>query len=71
MDASIAAVLGRGDTLRGTEVTFDVGGVRTRADIVAARPDGTVYLIEAKNGPYANLTKNQKIAYPILREIGG
>ncbi|WP_146362209.1 hypothetical protein [Arthrobacter yangruifuii] len=71
VNASIDSLLQRGDKLLGTEVTFDVGGVRTRVDIVAERPDGTVYLIEAKNGLHTGPTKNQKIAYPILREMGG
>lgn len=61
----------RGHTVASTEVTFDTGGVRVRADIVAQRPDCSFYIVEAKNGPKARMTPNQTIGYPALASEGG
>ncbi|MFZ4581241.1 MAG: SpvB/TcaC N-terminal domain-containing protein [Paludibacter sp.] len=55
----------QGGEVLGTEVTFDVNGVRTRVDIVA-KIDGVVTLIEVKNGTSASFTTNQKAAYKSL-----
>ena len=75
VNASIDALLQRGDKLLGTEITIkvEVDGefVRVRPDILAQTPGGTMYIIDSKNGPMADLTRNQKIGYPILEEQGG
>jgi RHS repeat-associated protein len=59
---AILDIQNQGGEVLGTEVTFDVNGVRTRVDIVA-NIDGVVTLIEVKNGPYASFTTNQKAAF--------
>ena len=46
------------------EVTIEVNGVRVRVDIATQSPNMEITLFEVKNGPYANLTPNQKIVYP-------
>ena len=66
VDASIDALLQCGDKLLGTEVTFDVGGVRTQLDIVAERPDGTVYLIEAKTARTRAQRKTRRLRIPFF-----
>nr|WP_237688304.1 RHS repeat-associated core domain-containing protein [Arthrobacter jiangjiafuii] len=75
VNASIAALLERGDKLLGTEITIkvEVGDrlMPVRPDILAETPDGTMYIIDSKNGPEARLTGNQRIGYPILEEQGG
>ncbi|WP_181075079.1 nuclease-related domain-containing protein, partial [Rathayibacter iranicus] len=71
VQASIEALEARGDTLVGTEITIDVGGVRTRMDILARTPSGELYFIEAKNGLFAKLTKNQEIAFDLIRDGKG
>ncbi|MFW0111936.1 DUF6531 domain-containing protein [Rothia sp. CCM 9416] len=63
----------RGDRILSTEVTFDVdvpdiGSTRVRLDAVAARPDGTIFGVEAKLGPKAKFTTNQLEAYPHFLE---
>ncbi|WP_181075106.1 nuclease-related domain-containing protein, partial [Rathayibacter iranicus] len=71
VQASIEALEARGDTLVGKEITIDVGGVRTRMDILARTPSGELYFIEAKNGLFAKLTKNQQIAFDLIRQGKG
>ncbi|MCC6741780.1 MAG: hypothetical protein IT452_22360, partial [Planctomycetia bacterium] len=67
---SLAAAKARGEHVLGTEVTFKAGGVRTRADILVRTPAGRLKVIEAKNGPSARLSRNQKAGFPALRRGG-
>lgn len=55
----------------GEEVTTNTAGGRVRVNLVARRPDGTVYVIDAKSCPNAGLTPNQRTGYPELEANGG
>ena len=45
---------------------MEVDGIRNRFDLVGVK-DGTIYLIEVKNGVNARMTKNQSINIPKLQ----
>ncbi len=60
---AIEEIKTQGGTVRATEVTLEVNGVRVRVD-VAADFNGKIVLYEVKNGPSAGFTPNQKIVYP-------
>jgi RHS repeat-associated protein len=68
---SIAAAEGRGETVIGREITMETAAGRTRPDILTQDSEGNLKFIEAKNGPAARLTPNQKAGYPLLRTEGG
>lgn len=54
-----------GANILGKEVSFDVNGVRTRADLVV-EIDNVITLVEVKNGVSAKFTPNQKAAYKAM-----
>jgi RHS repeat-associated protein len=49
-----------------TEITFEVSGTRIRVDI-AGEFNGEIRLYEVKTGPAADLTRNQRIAFPLMQ----
>lgn len=58
----------------GTEITVrTAGGGRTRLDVVMSRGGAQPerVFIEAKNGPYARLSLNQRAAFPHIERTGG
>ena len=66
-----AKIIARGDEVVGRQVTIETQAARTRPDLVARTPaTGERYLVEAKNGRYADLTKNQSRAFPLIEEGG-
>lgn len=72
-DVSAAAVRLQGGTVLGRHPTVYSAGTNTRVvpDLVARDADGTLRFIDAKTGPHAGLTPNQKIGYPEIRTQGG
>ena len=60
-DKTVAAIVEKGGTIEGRQVTFVSadGKVRARFDIVSTK-NGRLTLIECKCGKYAGLSKNQK-----------
>jgi hypothetical protein len=68
---SIAAAEARGETVLGREITMETSGARVRPDILAQDAEGNLKFIEAKNGPFASLTPNQQVGYPLLESEGG
>lgn len=60
------AAVARGEIIEGNQVTLDVRGSRIRTDLVSQTKAGNWRVIEAKNGPFARLTRNQRIAYEML-----
>ena len=68
---SIAAAEARGETVLGREITMDTSAARVRPDILVQDSEGDLKFIEAKNGPFASLTPNQQVGYPLLETEGG
>jgi RHS repeat-associated protein len=68
---SIAAAEARGETILGREITVDTSGARVRPDLLAQDVEGNLKFIESKNGPFASLTPNQEVGYPLLESEGG
>lgn len=67
---SAAAATARGATVIGSEITVVTpSGVRTRLDLMALQ-NGQLQPIEAKKGPNARLTKNQRKAFPEIAAKG-
>jgi RHS repeat-associated protein len=71
VERSVAAAQARGETIVGREITVDTPAGRTRLDLAAKTPQGSLKFIECKNGPCAGLTPNQKAALPEIRNTGG
>jgi RHS repeat-associated protein len=71
VERSIAAAEARGETVLGKEITIDTSAARTRIDLATRTAQGGLKLIECKNGPCADLTANQRAAFPELRTQGG
>ena len=71
VDRAIAQIKSEGGTVLGREITIEAGGVRARPDLLVQNADGTINFVEVKNGVNAALTKNQGIAYPAMRSVGG
>jgi RHS repeat-associated protein len=71
VDRAIAQIKAEGGTVLGREITIEAGGVRARPDLLVQNADGTINFVEVKNGVNAALTKNQGIAYPAMRSVGG
>ncbi|NLE63239.1 MAG: RHS repeat-associated core domain-containing protein [Bacteroidales bacterium] len=63
VNRAIDEIIAQGGNVLNKEVTLEVNGVRVRVDI-AADFNGTIQLIEVKNGPSASFTPNQKVVYP-------
>ena len=64
--------LRRGEIVVAREVTIDTpSGVRVRVDLVTKTINGTLRFIDAKFGPKAQFTDNQKIGYPEISKAGG
>ena len=55
----------------GREITIATSAARVRPDILVQDAEGNLKFIEAKNGPFARLTSNQQVGYPLLRSEGG
>ncbi len=68
---SAATVRMRGGTVLGREVTMDTASKRVRPDLFVRDADGGLRFVDAKTGPGARLTDNQRIGYPELRSGGG
>jgi hypothetical protein len=47
------------------------GGPNVRIDFIVRDPQGNIYLIDAKAGDVARLTRNQTVSFPKLAESGG
>ena len=71
VDRAIAQIKAEGGTVLGREITIEAGGVRARPYLHVQNADGTINFVEVKNGVNAALTKNQGIAYPAMRSVGG
>ena len=57
-------IKGRGHTIRGDQITFlGSNNVRSRPDFVVERPDGSLYVLEVKNGPGARVSTNQYLVF--------
>ncbi len=64
--------LRRGEVVVAREVTVDTAsGVRVRVDLVTRSITGKLRLIDAKFGPGAKFTDNQKVGYPEIGNTGG
>jgi hypothetical protein len=72
-DVSAVAVRLRGGEVLGRHVTVYSGATNTRVvpDLVARDANRTLRFIDAKTGPNAPLTPNQRIGYPEIRTQGG
>jgi len=68
---SIAEHEALGQKLLGTEITVDTVAGRVRLDAVFRDQKGRLVFVDAKNGPHAGLTKNQRVAYPAIEMFGG
>jgi hypothetical protein len=71
VERAIAEVEAEGGTVLGREITIDTAVARARADFVYRSADGELVVGEAKNGPRAALTANQRAAYQSLKSSGG
>jgi hypothetical protein len=72
VDATIAELQQAGYSRITKEVTVEAPGIgRTRVDLVATRPDGTLVAIEVKTGPTATLNSNQRWVLEALQAQGG
>jgi hypothetical protein len=60
-----------GHKLVGRQVTIDTPGGRTRLDLLFEDNAGGLYGVEAKHGPHAALTANQRGAFPHIMTTGG
>lgn len=60
-----------GGTVIEREVSVRAGNTVTRIDLFVKMPNGSRAFIEVKTGAMAGLTKNQKIAFPVIRGGGG
>jgi uncharacterized protein RhaS with RHS repeats len=61
----------RGEKVVGRQVSFTQNGTKVRVDIVTKNiKTGDYGLVEAKFGPGADLSANQKIVYPTMDTIG-
>lgn len=60
-------VISKGGKILHAEVSVKVNGKMVRVDFAADLNNGKVTLFEIKNGPYARLTPNQKLAYPLMK----
>ncbi|MEO8220374.1 MAG: RHS repeat-associated core domain-containing protein [Specibacter sp.] len=67
VDQVAAGIEAAGGKILGREITVEAGGVRSRMDLYAELPCGTVCFIEVKNGWWARLTKNQTTVFPLVR----
>ena len=56
-------ILKEGGEIYASQATFNIDGTNVRVDFVAGF-NGDKVLIEVKNGPFADFTHNQSIAYP-------
>lgn len=72
-DVSAVYLRMQGKTVLGRHPTVYSGGTNTRVvpDLAARDPDGTLRFIDAKTGPNAGLTPNQRVGYPEIRTQGG
>ena len=70
VDQAIAEIEAAGHTVLGREITVEVGGIRTRPDLLIQRSDGLLEFIEVKNGPSASLTANQITGFPLIQSGG-
>jgi RHS repeat-associated protein len=62
----------QGNTIVENEVTVEApDGTRTRIDIVIRTPNGDIEFVEVKNGTTADLTTNQRRAFPQIQTQGG
>ncbi len=62
----------RGEIVVAREVTIETpSGIRVRVDLVTKSVSGKIKFIEAKFGPGADLTTNQKAGYPEILRSGG
>jgi hypothetical protein len=53
--------IGAGEKIRGEQITLELpSGSRTRPDLLTEKPDGSLKVREAKNGPSAELTPGQR-----------
>lgn len=50
---------------------MDTSAARVRPDILVQDGEGNLKFIESKNGPFASLTPNQQVGYPLLESEGG
>lgn len=71
VERSVAAAEARGETIVGREITVDTPVARTRIDLATKTSEGRLRFIECKNGPCADLTANQRAAFPEIRAQGG
>jgi len=71
VERSVAAAEARGESIVGREITVDTPAARTRIDLATKTPEGRLRFIECKNGPCAELTANQRAAFPEIRSQGG
>jgi RHS repeat-associated protein len=71
VERSVAAAEARGETIIGREITLETPAARTRIDLATKTPEGRLRFIECKNGPCADLTTNQRAAFPEIRSQGG
>jgi len=60
-----------GLTVIASQVTIDTSAGTTRPDTIAIDGDGNIYVFDAKNGPGAGPTQNQRLAFPKLESEGG
>ena len=66
-----------GFVVRGSEITIETAAGRTRLDLFVESPlEGGVnplqeFFVEVKTGPTARLSRNQRLAIPIIRSKGG
>jgi hypothetical protein len=60
-----------GGTVLQREVSVRAGNTVTRIDLFVKMPNGSKAFIEVKTGAMAGLTKNQKVAFPVIRGGGG
>ena len=74
-----------GFMVRGSEITMEAAGLRTRIDLFVRAPEGgglvpgtstrvnplQEFFVEVKTGPTARLSPNQRALFPEIREYGG
>jgi RHS repeat-associated protein len=66
-----AALESEGLEIIATQVTIDTAKGTGRVDTIAIDGEGNLYVFDAKNGPNAGPTANQRAVYPELEQNGG
>lgn len=70
VNRAVTEIESQGGRILGREISLEADGVRTRLDILVQNPDGSLELVEVKNGPFANLSPNQRTAIPVIANEG-